>query len=162
MKKIVETNFLMDQLLSAKDCIWIRHANSRLIKKEINTFFDKVKLVEKNGEKCFSEKNYFDFISLYPDSYTEPTGWEWDNNEIYLGNTAVGNQLKKTIILAIEIIEEYLISRFSGNSFCIMMSAQYGKLRNVNIRIVLNRESCYTDLEMEGFDQPVLKIILTT
>ena len=157
MIRTIHTNSTMDKILLSRSRATLRRSNKQKIKREIIEFINKVKLFEHNENKCFSEKNIFESNT----NYSSITDWEWDNNEIYLDKSSIGKQFKKAICEALETIESLLVERFSGNSFCINLSVQYGSLRNINIRIYLNRGKAYSDTDIELYNQPVLKEILT-
>ena len=162
MKKIVETNSLMEEIIFSKAYNLLYKASSRRIKSEIKSFFHKVKLFEYNGQKCFSTENCFNSNEYTEGNYSSITDWEWDTNEIYLKKTFIGKEFKKSIKVAIETIESLLINRFPGNIFYIIVSVQNGDLRNINIRIYLDRGNPYVKSEIERYNQPVLNEILTT
>lgn len=162
MKRIIETNSAMDKILLSNTQILSCRANKRKIKAEINEFFSKVNLYKQNGAECFSIENIFDSDAYTVKNLDSITDWEWDNNEIYLYKSIIGTEFKKSICFAIESIESQLMERFPGNSFYINVSAQYGELRNVNIRIYLDRGKSYVDTDVEQYNQPVLTEILTT
>ena len=162
MKRIIETNSAMDKILLSKPRISSHRANKRKIKAEIYEFFSKVNLYKRNGAECFSTENIFDSNTYTVENCDSITDWEWDTNEIYLYKSIIDTEFKKSICFAIESIESLLTERFSGNSFYINISAQYGELRNVNIRIYLDRGKPYVDTDIEQYKQPVLTEILTT
>ena len=162
MKKIVETNSHMEKIIFSKVSNLSYKAKKRKIKSEINCFFHKVKLYECNGEKCFSTENCFDSKAYAVGNYTSITDWEWDTNEIYFEKSLIGKQFKESINIIIETIESFLINCFPGNTFYINVSVQDGILRNINVRIHLDRGKPYVDSKLWSYNQPVLREILMT
>ena len=161
MQKVVEANSLMKELLF-KSSNSLFSANKRKIKAEINSFFKNVQLFECEGEKCFSSENIFISNKYKNGDCSSITDWEWDSNEIYLNKSIIGNRFKDSVNIAVETIESLLFEKFPRNSFYISVCVQYGDLRNINIRIYLNRGAPYANVDIEEYQQPVLNEILNT
>jgi len=162
MKKTVEMNAEMVDVLFAQNRCRFTRLNITKLKKEFAVFFDCVGLFEADGDKCFSTKNCFQPDSSGSNDIVDITAWEWDNNEIFLDKSIIGKDYRKAIKYALEIIEVALINCYSGNSFYIFISVQKGEMRNINIRIFLNRGMPYVDYDVEKYKQPVLIEMLET
>ena len=151
----------MEKILSKKSKLLCGFKKRKIIS-EINDFFDKVHLYKNDQEICFSTDNYFALPSDTSDKYSSLSDWEWGTNEIYLQKSIVDKELKASLTIALETVEELLVKNFAGTSFFIIASLQHGKYRNINIRICINRENPYMDSEIERYNQPVLREILIT
>ena len=161
MRKTVKTNSAMDKILLSQKQNVFHRANKRKIKAEIDGFFSKVNLHKQNSNECFSAENIFDSSTYIVENCDSITDWEWDNNEIYLYKSIIGTDFKKSICFAVEYIESLLMKRFPEKSFYINISAQHGELRNVNIRIYLNRGKPYVATDIGQYNQPILTEFLT-
>ena len=159
MNKNVITNSLMDKILLSESSKYLKDTEKRKIKAELIAFFKKAKLYEYAGKKCFSTENCFDLEDYRLD--LKPTiDWEWDTNEIYLFEEIVGTEIKESLTYAIECIESLLIKSYSDNSFCIEASVQLGDPNSINIRIYLFNGSFYADVDIEDYNQPVLRMVI--
>ena len=152
----------MEQLLLSNFSFFSFKINERKIEMEIDSFFEKVSMFEDIGEKCFSTENCFISSDYVRDSGFSITEWEWDNNEIYLNKKLIKKRFREAIYIAISRIETLLTNKFPDNSFHIIVSAQCGSLRNVVIRLYLDRGDAYLDENLEKYNQPVLSEILRT
>ena len=94
MKKIIETNYKMDELLLIKPsknlCSW----KKRKIISELNFFLNKVQLYQQNQKKCFSVENCFSSNIFKLSDHISITDWEWNNNEIYIDGGIIGKNFK--------------------------------------------------------------------
>ena len=158
MNKIVEMNTSMKKVLSSKNNFSFFRANRKKIQSEIVSFFDRVKIYEYNGEKCFSAENCFDTdININSlKNISTLIDWEWDTNEIYLDKSIIGKEFKRAIFIALETIELCIVERFPNITFRISLSLQTGKFRNINARIYLDRGVPYTESDIEGYNQAIL------
>ena len=59
-------------------------------------------------------------------------------------------------------IEKMLLQKFPQNSFVISFCIQFGKYRNINIRICQDLDDSILDGNLEMYDQPVMQIHLKT
>lgn len=129
---------------------------------EIDDFFSSVKMHEKNEQKCFSVKDFFALDSYTQNVNTSIMEWEWGTNEIYLDKTLIQRQYKKSILLSIRIIEKVLRERFPDNLFLIIFVVQFGKYRNISIRICQDFGESVLDKNLEKYVQPVMQVHLKT
>ena len=138
---------------------------SFLIRKEdisnvIMSFFNQVSLYRSGEQKCFSNDNIFESdLTVNNLSIAE---WEWDTNEIHLDKTLIKRQYKESILLSIDVIEKALQERFPGNSFVVSFSIQFGKFRNINIRVCQDLGIAILDEYLDKYNQPVLQVYLST
>lgn len=138
---------------------------SFLLRKEdisnvIMSFFNQVSLYRSGEQKCFSNDNIFESdLTVNNLSIAE---WEWDTNEIHLDKTLIKRQYKESILLSIDVIEKALQERFPGNSFVVSFSIQFGKFRNINIRVCQDLGISILDEDLDKYNQPVMQVYLST
>ena len=138
---------------------------SFLLRKEdisnvIMSFFNQVSLYRSGEQKCFSNDNIFEsYLTVNNLSIAE---WEWDTNEIHLDKTLIKRQYKESILLSIDVIEKALQERFPGNSFVVSFSIQFGKFRNINIRVCQDLGIAILDEDLDKYNQPVMQVYLST
>jgi hypothetical protein len=150
MRKIMESRIpYISFLLRKKD-----------ISNVITSFFDQVSLFRSGEQKCFSNDNIFESdLTVNNLSIAE---WEWDTNEIHLDKTLIKRQFKESILLSIDVIEKALQERFPGNSFVVSFSIQFGKFRNINIRVCQDLGIAILDEDLDKYNQPVMQVYLST
>ena len=129
---------------------------------EIDLFFKKVKMYERDGVKCFSPKNIFESYLHFDNNNSPITEWEWDTNEIYLDKSLIKRQYKKTIVRSSQHIEKILLERFPNNSFQISFCIQFGKYRNISIRICQDLDDSILERDLNKYDQPIMQVYLKT
>ena len=152
MRKLLESKYLGVCFL----------LNKKSIIDEIDSFFNGVKMYSKDGKKCFSLDNIFDSDLYSQNDSLSVADWEWKTNEIYLDKTLIKNQYKKTILLSSKYIEKKLLEKFPQNSFVINFCIQFGKYRNINIRVCQDLEDAVFDKDLDKYNQPVMQIYLKT
>lgn len=160
MKKIIKTNSQMQSLLLNKDSFTFCIAKKKKIRTEILNFLDNMQIIKIGTNKIFVSKEFLLTENIFQD-FSCLTDIEWDNNEIFLCGAIIGKQFRKSINIALEVIESFLIEKFPQNSFYIDLSVQYGALRNIVIRIYLNRGSSYLTSNLEEYSEPILEEIFT-
>ena len=160
MKRIIETNYKMDELLLIKPSKNLCSLKKRKIVAELNSFLNKVQLYQENHKKCFSVENCFSASIFKTSDHISITDWEWNNNEIYIDGGLIGKNFKQSMDLVLNTIETFLFVNFPNNSFCITVSVQLGKFKNMNIRVYLNRGELYANSDIEKYNQPVLNEIV--
>lgn len=161
VNRIRKMNSAMKKILLAKREIGIRVADEKGIKSAVNDFFSCVCLYEFSQEKCFSSQNCFASAEYVPGEKAL-TEWEWETNEIYLEAKLIQRKYKKAINLVVDTVENLLREKYPNNSFFVVASVQFGKNRNINIRIFLNRGEAYISDDLENYKQPVLQDLLNT
>ena len=152
----------MKKVLKSKNSYIGVSFQKKEISNEILSFFNQVRLYQKYDKKCFSTDNIFESDVNLHNVDMSVAEWEWDTNEIYLDKMLIKRQYKKSILLSIDIIEKTLLEKFPGNSFVISFCIQFGRFRNINIRICQDLGIPILDEDLDKYSQPVMQVYLTT
>lgn len=162
MNKNVIMNMAMKRIFRFNFMHFMSSPQEGSIEDEINTFFTHVKMYRKDEQKCFSTKNIFNCEEYTQNANYSALQWEWDTNEIYLDKSIIKRQYKKSIVLATSIIEKILHEKFPMNSFVISVFVQFGRFRNINIRICQDLEETILDKDLDKYNQPIMQICIST
>ena len=162
MSKNIVMNLPMKKIMGCKFPCVCGMLHKNLIIDEIDVFFKDVKIYERADKKCFSVQNIFESESYLQNNDFSIVEWEWNTNEIYLHKSLIKRQYKKVLILCSIYIEKMLLQKFPQNSFVISFCIQFGRYRNINIRICQDLDDAVLDRNLEIYDQPVMQIRLKT
>lgn len=162
MNKNTVMNLPMRKIMSSKFPFVFGLLHKKQITDEIDAFLKDVKMYKMADKKCFSLQNAFESESYVQNNNFSIAEWEWNTNEIYLGKSLIKRQYKKVLMLCSSYIEKMLLQKFPQNSFVISFCVQFGKYRNINIRICQDLDDAVLDRNLEMYDQPVMQIYLKT
>lgn len=162
MSKRIILNSAMRKILASKFQRIRVLPREKHIANEIDMFFKKMNMYEKYEQKCFSAKNIFESDVCTQTGKFSVVDWEWETNEIYLDKSLIKRNYRKSIILSSDIIEKTLKERFQGNLFVISFCVQFGKFRNISIRICQDSDFPVLDENLEKYSQPIMQIYLRT
>ncbi len=162
MSNSIIINKSMKKLLKSKSLLVCFPINKKRILDEIDVFFEDVKMHERYGQKCFSVENIFESDLFFKNKNLSVVEWEWNKNEIYLDKPLIKRQYKKVVILSSKYIEKALLEKFPNNAFVISFCIQFGKYRNINIRICQASYNSILDEDLDKYEQPVMQIYLMT
>lgn len=162
MSKNTVMNLPMRKIMDCKYPYVYGLLQKKQIIDEMAGFFKDVKMYEADGRKCFSVQNVFESTVYFQNNDLSIMEWEWDTNEIYLNKSLIKRQYKKVVMLCSEYIEKMLLQKFPTNSFIISFCVQFGKHRNINIRICQDLKDSVLDRNLELYNQPIMQIHLKT
>lgn len=173
VKKSIQMNASMKKLAQKKYILGIIHPNICEISSTVISFISNLKLYSENNQKWLapikspliytehqsSDWKYDDIIS----SFGALTYYEGECNEMFFDKKTIKGRFWESIQSILSDIENNLTNFFPNNILCIIVSAQFGKMANINVKIHLQRDGeFYIDKDLNNYNQPVLYEILYT
>lgn len=152
-------NSQMERIMLSANSNVNQSADNEKIIETINAFFNNVSVYEYKGKKCISARNCFTTDS-YIDEDLFIVNSEWDANEIYIDESAINDQFKNVVQLAVDTIILNLRNSLSSFSFIITVSVQTGQHSNITIKIYQNLGINFVS-NLEEYDQPVMQIFVS-
>jgi len=171
VKKMIQMNASMKKLAQRKSIFGFLHSNNCEISSTVINFISNLKLYREDNQKWLSlaksplmydehqsfDWKYDDIIS----SFGGLTYYECESNEIFFDKKDIKGRFWESIRFILSEMENYLMQFFSNNIFCIIISVQFGKMANINVKIHMLRDGeFYLDKDLDNYSQPVLYEIL--
>ena len=153
IKKYVANKLMQDSLFASKKASWLQTLRMKAsVNKEVENFF---KATHEEGALVVHD-GYSDYIEKLPNEIS----YEWFCNELYFMSIENFGSFSQTVEYILGSITQKLL-RFKGRKFCICLSCDENPDSiTVNFHTYLNE--LYISENIEGFDQPVLYIIIQT
>ncbi|MBQ7314751.1 MAG: hypothetical protein IJW83_01920 [Clostridia bacterium] len=136
--------------------------NERKILAEINSFFERAAMYPCKEGICFLTDPPSNVACLLENKHHFLTELEWEHNEIYFNKSMIRRGYRQSIEIAFKQIASLLSEKFPNICFRIVASVQFGKHRNVNIHVYIDRQESIISTDLDTYEQPVMYMILQT